>query len=58
MDQLDKLAKDHPVEGFWKCYYRIRNTGEIVNHKKLHRIYKKNGDATSPKGKEAFTGKG
>ncbi len=34
------LAKENPVEGFWKCYYRIRNTGTVINHKRLHRVYK------------------
>jgi putative transposase len=28
---LQVLAKDHPREGFWKFYFRIRNKGEIVN---------------------------
>jgi putative transposase len=37
---LEKLAVAHPVEGFWKCYHRLRNSGEIINHKRLHRIYK------------------
>jgi putative transposase len=40
MEQLEKLAKQNPVEGFWKCYYRLRNAGNIINHKRLHRIYK------------------
>lgn len=40
IQQLETLAKENPVEGFWKCYYRLRNRGEIVNHKRLHRIYK------------------
>ena len=40
MSQLETLAKQNPVEGFWKCYYRIRNTGNIINHKRLHRVYK------------------
>jgi putative transposase len=40
MSQLEQLSKEHPVEGFWKCYYRLRNAGEIINHKRLHRIYK------------------
>jgi len=40
MEQLEKLVKENPVEGFWKCYHRIRNTGTIINHKRLHRVYK------------------
>lgn len=38
--ELRKLATDHPREGFWKCHHRIRNSGEIINHKRLHRVYK------------------
>lgn len=38
--KLTGLAKDHPREGFWKCYYRLRLAGEIINHKRLHRIYR------------------
>lgn len=40
MEQLEKLASQNPVEGFWKCYHRIRNSGSVVNHKRLHRVYK------------------
>jgi putative transposase len=43
IDQLQKLAVDHPREGFWKSYNRIRNKGEVVNHKRLHRVYKEIG---------------
>ena len=43
MQQLEKLAKENPVEGFWKCYHRIRNGGAIINHKRLHRVYKQMG---------------
>jgi putative transposase len=37
------LAQDHPREGFWKSYYWLRNERDGVNHKGLHRIYKKLG---------------
>lgn len=37
---LEKLSHEQPVEGFWKYYHRIRNSGIVVNHKRLHRVYK------------------
>ncbi len=40
MEHLGKLSKEHPREGFWKCYYRLRNNGCAINHKRLHRVYK------------------
>lgn len=43
MCQLERLAKENPVEGFWKCYHRIRNSGKVINHKRLHRVYKQMG---------------
>jgi putative transposase len=43
MQQLEGLAQQNPVEGFWKCYHRIRSKGEVINHKKLHRIYNQMG---------------
>lgn len=33
----------HPREGFWKSYNRLRNKGEQINHKRLHRVYKQMG---------------
>jgi putative transposase len=41
--KLLQLSHEHPREGFWKCYGRIRNEGEKINHKRLHRVYKKLG---------------
>lgn len=41
--QLQQLAQLHPQEGFWKCYGRMRNGGTVINHKRLHRVYKQTG---------------
>lgn len=43
VDLLGSLVKNHPKEGFWKSFYRLRNNGEQINHKRLHRIYKQMG---------------
>ena len=36
---LNVLVQKHPNIGFWSCYYRIRNKGEKINHKRLYRVY-------------------
>jgi len=38
--RLERFASDYPREGFWKYHYRLKNSGEVINHKRLHRIYK------------------
>jgi len=43
IDSLKSQVENHPNEGFWKSYYRIRNAGDPVNHKRLHRVYCKMG---------------
>ena len=39
-DKLDVLTSKHPAIGFWSCYYRLRNRGERINHKRLRRVYR------------------
>jgi putative transposase len=41
--RLTQLSQSHPTEGFWKFFNRLRNSGETVNHKRLHRVYKQMG---------------
>ena len=43
VEQLNTLSSEHPREGFWKYYHRIRNRSQVVNHKRLHRVYKQMG---------------
>jgi putative transposase len=37
--KLNELVQQHVSIGFWQSYYRIRKSGEVINHKKLYRIY-------------------
>lgn len=36
---LNTLTDKHPTIGFWSCYYRLKNKGEKINHKRLYRVY-------------------
>jgi putative transposase len=37
--KLNELVQKHVSIGFWQSFHRIRKSGDIINHKKLYRIY-------------------
>lgn len=43
IEALNKNVEDHPQEGFWLSYHRIRLEGNRWNHKRLFRVYQELG---------------
>ncbi len=39
IDALSALVEEHSRWGFWKCFDRLRATGQVWNHKRVHRVY-------------------
>ncbi len=54
-DLLSKLAYQYPRYGYWKLYYLLRLSGHIVNHKRIHKLYKALGLAMRRKTKKRLT---
>ena len=51
---LLQLANQYPRYGYVKLYYLLREHGFMVNHKKVHRIYKENNLALRRRTKKRF----
>lgn len=53
-DILLNLANKYPRYGYWKLYYLMREQGHLINHKRVHRLYKELNLTMRRKAKKRF----
>jgi len=42
-ERLRELAGEYPRYGYWRLYRKLRRQGVVVNHKRIHRLYREEG---------------
>ena len=42
-EKLRELAEQFPRYGYWRLYRKLRRAGVVVNHKRIHRLYREEG---------------
>src|SRR5690242_2335946 len=50
--KLRELAEQYPRRGYWRLYRKLRRAGIVVNHKRVHRLYKEEGLQVRKRGRK------